>query len=274
MRLLNAELFKLRTTAIWWIMGIILIPLYAASIGFNWLSSYALTTGQADGGNANAQAQVDAVSQPINIATNMYTTGQYMGVLIVLLLTAIIVTSEFFHLTATTTFLVTPRREAVILAKVGAGMIVGVVVWVLTTVLNLILVPIIMDALNLPVQLGEPAVWRAIGLNLLAFVLWAVLGVGLGVLIRSQLAATLILAIVYTIGAAVVGLIFSLLTQYVAEWIGKLQVLVPTTASELMLSGTDLPGNPPRWVGAVVLIGYAIVAGVVGTMITKRRDIS
>ena len=274
MRLLNAELFKLRTTAIWWIMGIILIPLYAASIGFNWLSSYALTTGQADGGNANAQAQVDAVSQPINIATNMYTTGQYMGVLIVLLLTAIIVTSEFFHLTATTTFLVTPRREAVILAKAGAGMIVGLVVWVLTTVLNLILVPIIMDALNLPVQLGEPAVWRAIGLNLLAFVLWAVLGVGLGVLIRSQLAATLILAIVYTIGAAVVGLIFSLLTQYVAEWIGKLQVLVPTTASELMLSGTDLPGNPPRWVGAVVLIGYAIVAGVVGTMITKRRDIS
>jgi len=41
-----------------------------------------------------------------------------------------------------------------------------------------------------------------------------------------------------------------------------------------MLSGTELPGNPPRWVGAVVLIGYAIVAGVVGTMITKRRDIS
>ena len=276
MRLLNAELFKLRTTAIWWIMGIILIPLYAASIGFNWLSSYALTSGQADGGGggANAQAQVDAVSQPINIATNLYTTGQYMGVLIVLLLSAIIVTSEFFHLTATTTFLVTPRREAVILAKLGAGIIVGLVVWAITTLLDLLLVPIIMDALNLPTQLGEPAVWRAIGLNALAFLLWAVLGVGLGVLIRSQLAATLILAIVYTVGATVVGVIFSLLSQHVAEWIDKLQVLVPTTASQLMLSGTELPGNPPRWVGAAVLIGYAIVAGVVGTLITKRRDIS
>ncbi|WP_030438702.1 ABC transporter permease [Actinoplanes subtropicus] len=275
MRLVSAELFKLRTTSIWWIMGIILIPLYAASVGFNWLSSYALTSGQAgNGGGGTREAQVQAVSQPINIATNMYTTGQYMGVLIVLLLCAIIVTSEFFHLTATTTFLVTPRREAVILAKLGAGMIVGLAVWALTTVLNLILVPIIMDALNLPVQLGEPAVWRAIGLNLLAFMLWAVLGVGLGVLIRSQLAATLILAIVYTVGAAVVGIIFTLLSQNVAEWIGKLQVLVPTTASELMLSGTELPGNPPRWVGAVVLIGYAAVAGVVGTLITKRRDIS
>jgi ABC-2 type transport system permease protein len=274
MRLVNAELFKLRTTAIWWIMGIVLIPLYAASLGFNWLTSYALLNGQAGGGGDDAQAQVDAAAQPINIATNMYTTGQYMGVLIVLLLCAIIVTSEFFHLTATTTFLVTPRRESVILAKLGAGVIVGLVVWVLTTLLDLLLVPIIMDALNVPVQIGEPAVWRAIGLNALAFGLWAVLGVGLGVLIRSQLAATLILAIVYTVGAAVIGGIFALLASQVAEWIGKLQVLVPTTASQLMLSGTDLPGNPPRWVGAVVLIGYAIVAGVVGTLITKRRDIS
>jgi len=79
---------------------------------------------------------------------------------------------------------------------------------------------------------------------------------------------------VYTVGATVVGVIFSLLSQHVAEWIDKLQVLVPTTASQLMLSGTELPGNPPRWVGAAVLIGYAAVAGVVGTLITKRRDIS
>ncbi|MFI5889135.1 ABC transporter permease [Actinoplanes sp. NPDC051513] len=274
MRLVNAELFKLRTTAIWWIMGLILLPLYAASLGFNWLSSYALVSGQADGGGADGQAQVDAASLPINIATNMYTTGQYMGVLIVLLLSAIIVTSEFFHLTATTTFLVTPRREAVILAKLGAGVIVALLVWALTTLLDLLLVPIIMDALNLPTQLGEPAVWRSIGLNALAFVLWAVLGVGLGVLIRSQLAATLILGIVYTIGTSVFQVIFALLTNYVAQWFENLQVLVPTTASQLMLSGTELPGNPPRWVGAAVLIGYAAVAGVVGTLITKRRDIS
>ena len=275
MRLVRAELFKVRTTAIWWIMGIILLPLYAASLGFNWLSSYALVNGQADGGGqADAQAQVDAASLPINIATNLFTTGQYMGVLIVLLLSAIIVTSEFFHLTATTTFLVTPRREAVILAKFGAAIIVGLLVWLVITVLDLLLVPIILDALNIGNQIGEGAVWRAIGLNALAFLLWAVLGVGLGVLIRSQLAATLILGIVYTVGTSVFQVIFALLSNYVAKWFDNLQVLVPTTASQLMLSGTDLPGNPPRWVGAIVLVGYALVAGVVGTMITRRRDIS
>ena len=271
MNLVKAELFKVRTTALWWIMSIILVPLYALSVGFNWLSAAA--TGSEGAPESQAEA-IEAAQQPINVATNLYTSGQYMGVLIVLLLSAIIVTSEFFHLTATTTFLVTPRREAVILAKFAAAIIVSLIVWAATTIFNLILVPFILDALNVGVQLGEPAVWRAIALNALAFVLWAVLGVGAGVLIRSQIAATLVLAILYTVGASVVGVIFLLLTERVARWIENLQVLVPTTASQLMISGTELPGNPPRWVGALVLIGYAVVTGALGTVLTKRRDVS
>jgi ABC-type transport system involved in multi-copper enzyme maturation permease subunit len=274
MSLVNAELFKVRTTSLWWIMAIVLVPLYAASVLLNWANAN-ITAPSADSGVTDTQsAQIEASLQPINVATNLYTSGQYMGVLIVLLLSAIIVTSEFFHLTATTTFLTTPRRESVILAKFGAAIIIGLIVWLFTTVLNLIVVPPIMNALNLPSQLGEPAVWRAIGLNALAFVLWAILGVGAGVLIRSQIAATLILAITYVVGTSAIGLIFLLLSEYVAEWINNLQVLVPTSASQLMISGTDLPGTPPRWVGAVVLIGYAAVTGVLGTWLTKRRDIS
>jgi ABC-type transport system involved in multi-copper enzyme maturation permease subunit len=251
-------------------MALVLLPLYAASIGVNWLTANADSQGVPEG-------QVDVVEaslQPINIATSLYTSGQFMGVLIVLLLCAMIVTSEFFHLTATTTFLVTPRREAVILSKFAAGIIVGLIVWAVTTLLNLLLAPLIMDSLGLSSQLGEPAVWRAIGLNALAFVLWAILGVGAGVLIRSQIAATLVLAITYTVGTSAVGLIFFLLAENVARWFENLQVLIPTTASQLMISGTELPGNPPRWVGAVVLIGYAVITGVLGTVLTKRRDIS
>jgi ABC-2 type transport system permease protein len=271
MNLVRAELFKVRTTALWWIMALILLPLYAASLGVNWLTANASST---EGVPEGQVEQVEVALQPINIATNLYTSGQFLGVLIVLLLSAIIVTSEFFHLTATTTFLVTPRREAVILAKFAAGTIVGLIVWAITTLLNLILVPLIMNSLDLGSQLGEPAVWRAIGLNALAFVLWAILGVGAGVLIRSQIAATLILAITYTVGTSAIGLIFFLLTENVAQWFENLQVLIPTTASQLMISGTELPGNPPRWVGAVVLISYAVITGVLGTLITKRRDIS
>ncbi len=146
--------------------------------------------------------------------------------------------------------------------------------WIGTTIGNLIAMPFILRSMDLGAQLAESAIWRAIGLNALAFALWAVLGVGFGVLIRSQLGATLTLSIAYVIGNFGATLAFVLLTQYVARWISKLQVIVPTTASQLMISGTELPGNPPRWVGAVVLIGYAVVAGAIGTAIMRRRDIS
>ena len=191
-----------------------------------------------------------------------------------MLLGAIVVTNEFYHQTATTTFLVTPVRERVVLAKLGASVLLGLVFWLCTTILNLIVVPFILRSMDLSAQLGDPAIWRAIGLNALAFALWAILGVGFGVLIRSQLGATLTLSIAYVIGNFGASLVFFLLTEYVARWISKLQVIVPTVASQLMIAGTELPGNPPRWVGAAVLIGYAAVAGVIGTAIMRRRDIS
>ncbi|MEV4347656.1 ABC transporter permease [Actinoplanes sp. NPDC049596] len=272
--LVNAELFKVRTTSIWWILGIVLVPLYAASVLANWAQFAVTDPGTTEGATDTQTQQIQAALDPVNVATTMYTSGQYFGVLIVVLLSAIIVTSEFFHLTATTTFLTTPRRESVILAKFGAAIVISLIVWLLTTLINLIVVPLIMNQLDVAVQLGTGHVWRAIALNALAFVLWAILGVGVGVLIRSQIAATLVLAITYVVGTQAIGLIFFLLSQWVAEWFNKLQVIVPTTASQLMVSGTELPGNPPRWVGAAVLIGYAAICGILGTLITKRRDIS
>ncbi|HEV7961316.1 MAG TPA: ABC transporter permease subunit [Actinoplanes sp.] len=274
MSLVKAELLKIRTTSTWWTFGLIMLPLWALAVLFNWATSN--FTAQADPSTLNADQaeQVRVASEAVNIAANLYTSGQFFGVLIIMLLGAILVTNEFFHQTATTTFLVTPRREAVVLAKLAASALLGLVFWLVMTVLNLIVVPFILNSMNVGAQLGEGAIWRAIGLNALAFVLWAVLGVGLGVLIRSQIAATVTLALAYVLGSFGASILFAVLTTKVAKWISNLEVLVPTTASGLMISGTDLPGSPPRWVGAVVLIGYAVIAGVLGTAIMKRRDVS
>ena len=34
------------------------------------------------------------------------------------------------------------------------------------------------------------------------------------------------------------------------------------------------PESPPYWVGGIVLLAYGVVAGVVGTLIMRTRDIS
>jgi ABC-2 type transport system permease protein len=275
MNLVKAELLKIRTTSTWWIFAIITFPLWAAAILLNWGSANITAQNGVDAGDTSLQAeQVRAAGEAVNIAANLYTSGQFLGVLIVLLLSAIVVTNEYFHLTATTTFLVTPVRERVILAKLAASVLVGLVFWFVMTLFNLILAPIFLDQLNISSHLGDPAIWRAIGLNALAFALWAILGVGAGVLIRSQLAATITLSITYLVGSFAANILFTVLANQVAEWISKLEVIVPTSASSLMIAGDDLPGNPPRWVGALVLIGYALITGVIGTLIMRRRDIS
>ena len=53
----------------------------------------------------------------------------------------------------------------------------------------------------------------------------------------------------------------------------KLAVLVPSVASQVMITGADLPGNPPQWLGAVVLVAYALAAGGVGTLLMRSREV-
>jgi ABC-type transport system involved in multi-copper enzyme maturation permease subunit len=274
MNLVNAELLKIRTTSTWWIFALITLPLWALTLLANWAGSNINANADTADLTAEQAEQVRVANEAVNVASNLYTSGQFLGVLIVLLLGAIVVTNEFFHQTATTTFLVTPRREAVILAKLIASTVIGLGFWLVTTLLNLLFVPFILNSLEVGPQLGEPAVWRAIGLNALAYGLWAILGVGAGVLIRSQIGATVALSTIYVIGYFGATTVFFLLTPRIGDWFGKLQVLVPPLASQLMIAGTELPGNPPRWVGAVVLITYAVAAGGLGTWITKRRDIT
>lgn len=275
MNLVRSELLKIRSTNTWWIFALITVPLWALALLFNWLQTDALTSGNVGDVPADQADTLQAAGAADNLAANLYTNGQFFGLLIVMLLGIVVVTSEFFHQTVTTTFLTAPHRTAVMLAKLAAAGVLALVFWVGTTVLNLIFAPLILNATDVGTQLGSGAVWRAMALNGLAYLLWSVLGVGLGVLIRSQIGATVTGILLYlggTIGAAIA---ISLLAQRFGDWINKLQLLVPSLASGLMVSGdTQIPGNPPRWAGAAVLIGYAVLTGVIGVLTIRRRDIS
>ncbi len=268
MNLIRAELLKLRTTAMWWIFAIVLLPLWGLALAYNWLSAnVTLTTDASDLGGAS----FGSVEQ---VVAGLYTSGQFSGVLLVVLLSAILVTSEFFHLTATSTFLATPRRELVIGAKMVIAALVAVAVWLFTTLLNLAIAPLVLSGLDQPSYLEESFVWQAIGLSGLAFVLWSLLGVGAGVLIRSQIGAVITLSVVYVLGTQVVNVIFFLLSEYVWEPLLTLRILIPTLASDLLITGPQMPDDPPRWVGGLILVAYAAITAVVGTLITKQRDVS
>jgi ABC-2 type transport system permease protein len=275
--LVRSELLKIRTVNVWWIFTVCAVLLQAASFLVNAVEAhYAFSEGFNPGDVPPDQAAtVAAAFAPANQAAGLYTSGQYFGLLFVLLLGIMIVTGEFQHQTATTTFLTTPHRTAVVLAKLATAALAGAALWVLSTVLNLVAGAIFLATQHVDSYLTDGNVLRAIALNLLAYVLWAIFGVGFGVLLRNQIAAVVTAVILYVAGQAASQLIFSLLQMWLHwDWVEKVQVIVPSIASQLMITGVDLPGRPPQWVGAAVLIAYAIVTSVIGTAIMRRRDIS
>ncbi|XTZ14870.1 ABC transporter permease [Micromonospora echinospora] len=274
MNLVRSELLKIRTTSTWWLLAIGAFLATVVAFAFNaWLTHVALTGDPGEIGlpPEEAAAQADVAGQ----AANLYTSGQFFGLLLVMLIGILMVTNEFFHQTATTTFLSTPRRTSVIASKLVAASAMGFVFWLATTVIALVAGAVFMSANDFGTQLGEWEVHRALLLNLLAYAIWTVLGVGLGTLITNQLGAVITASVLYLVGTQVVGLLFLLLSNlFDSEAILEWQVVWPAMASQIMISGIDSPMLPPWWTGALVLVAYAVAAGLAGVMITRRRDIS
>ena len=122
---------------------------------------------------------------------------------------------------------------------------------------------------------------RSVLMNLLAYVIWAVLGVGLGALIRSQLGATLTGAAFYLLSYPLAFALFGTIRAYVIQedWVWNGIVAVPGVASQIMISPEPIQigfgvDGPAWWVGALVLVAYGVLAGVLGTLIIRKRDIS
>jgi ABC-type transport system involved in multi-copper enzyme maturation permease subunit len=298
-RLVRSELLKIWTTNSWWIFGILLVAGTALTLLINLfvansqLNEAAATKARGlpdmTGMDPSQQELIRnqfAIDSDLhrvlaNVSANVFTSGQFFGLLFITVLGCLIVTNEFFHQTATTTFLATPHRSQVIGSKLAAGAVLGVMFWLITTVIDVAVGAAYFSSTNRDVLLGESTVTRSILLNLLAFVIWAVLGIGLGVLLRSQLGATITAAASYLLAYPVAIIFFGLIRTFVIKDDGvfKAMVLVPGVDSQIMVSperiqlGPSVLG-PPWWVGGLVLLAYGVLAGAVGTVLTRRRDIS
>jgi ABC-type transport system involved in multi-copper enzyme maturation permease subunit len=291
-RLIHAELIKFRTVSLWWLFALATLVSTAVTLTINIVSARSLLlplaqylqlqshghgdtldAGFRDHLTSDWQLGHDVVTQ----AATVYTSGQLIGVLLACLIGIVLVTSEFYQSTATTTFLLTPRRTPVVLAKLITAVALAAASWLISTLVSLVAGGVFLHLHGYGLQLGQGTVIRAILLNGAAYLIWALFGVGLGALIRSQLGATVTATVLYLAGAAGAGVLFDLLNTYVikSSWILTAQVIVPSIASAVMVSPTKtFSESPAQWVGAAVLIGYGVVFGLLGLRFLRRRDIA
>jgi ABC-2 type transport system permease protein len=282
-RLIRAEILKIRTTNTWWLFGIGVVAFTGLALLVNGLEHhydlFPSLTGADPGERARLLATAAAAHTHTGLATiaaDMMTSGQFFGVLFVMLLAILVVTNEFFHQTATATFMTNPHRTAVIAAKLAAATAFAVFFWLIATVLNLVTTAIFLHSQHVSISLGDWVVLRSVLLNLLAFVMWAVFGLGLGTLVRSQIGAVVTGMAVYLIGLAAVQVVFRLIYNfYHHDWILGGTVVAPAVASLVMTTPGRLYNHAaPQWVGLLVMIGYALLLGGIGIAIARRRDIT
>jgi ABC-2 type transport system permease protein len=280
--LVRGEFRKILTTNTWWLFALAVLTFTALSFALNALQAHAvlhapppqMPPGASPAQQQQIQASFAARDNIAVQAANLYTSGQYFGLLFVLLLGILVVTNEYYHQTATATFLVTPQRTRVIAGKLAATIVSAAVLCLVMMAICVIAGVVFLTIDGDGLALTDPAVLRALALNLLGYGIWAVIGVGFGTLIRHQLAAVIVALALYLIASQVAAALIQLVAFLThADWVSKLAVLLPSVASQVMITGADLPGNPPQWLGAVVLVAYALVAGSIGTLLTRSRDI-
>jgi len=291
-RLVRAELFKLRTTNAWWLFALttllstvvmLIVSGVAAHSLLQPLAQYLDLESHGNAANlppeflARLTDEWDLGHSAATQAVALYTAGQLPGVLLACLLGVVLVTSEYYHQTATTTFLLTPQRTAVVIAKLVTALLLAGVAWLASTIISVAAGAVFLHAEGYSTQLGHWGVDRALLLNLAAYLLWAVFGVGVGALVRHQLAATVGVTVLYLVGAGAASTVFDLVNIYLLQrdWVLTAQVIVPTVASAVMVSPTKtFDQSPAPWVGAVVLLAYGLVLGGLGVATLRHRDIA
>jgi ABC-2 type transport system permease protein len=285
LHLIHAEYRKLRTTNSWWLFALGVVLATALALLVNMLQAHfylnadAVPEGSGDGpgGQAAAQAQFDLMHNVAAQAANVFTSGLFFGGLFAMLVAILLITNEYHHQTATTTFLTTPHRSAVVGAKFVMAMLAAGFFWLVSTILSLIAGIIFFRAEGFANHLDDWTVQHAILANLMVFALWGVFGIGLGVLIRSQLGATITSTVLYIAGSFIAGIIFTLIRYFWIkhDWVLTAQVILPAEAGRVAVAATKAyPQAAPWWVGVLVLVGYGLVTGIIGTLIMRRRDIS
>lgn len=202
---------------------------------------------------------------PARLATNtnqleVFQIGTRAGMLFAALAGALAITSEIRYGTIRPTFLVEPRRSPVVAAKLAVSALTGLVYGLLAEGLMAAFAVIAFSVRGIPNELTTGDYTRILLGGTAAAALWAILGVGVGALVRNQV-------------ATLVGLCaWMFLVESVSEG------FVPG-AAKLMPGGAglSLAGNEHKLslgVAAALLIAYTAAAAAAGWITTLRRDVT
>ncbi len=241
---LRAELLKQRSTQTTLALFVAMVGLVGLAIAMHVL--------------APAAAELSTRSDQLKV----FEVGSRVGMLFAGLVGAMAITAEVRYGTIRPTFLITPRRGPVIAAKLIVSGLAGIVFGLLAEALMAGAATAAFSARGIDSQLGSGDYVQLLAGGASAAALWAMIGLGVGALVRNQVGALVGVS-------AWMLLVENLLLGFVPD-AGRFApgaaglALAGKTADELLAPAS----------GTVALVLYVGAISAAGWLATLRRDVA
>lgn len=260
-RLVRSELLKVRTTRLWWALLLGVVGLTAVQAG--------VTAGFAGMDLGAGQGRAPGLDEPETIRS-VYATAAFAGAYVLALVLGITgMTGEYRYQTATPTFLAAPRRSRVVLAKGVAQLLFGLLYGGVAVLVAVAVGGLVIAVRGHALGFGTPGLLRALLLGVVAVGLWALIGMGIGTLIRNQVAAIMVGVFVTFLLEPLVSLgLDALELGAVARWLPTNASSALTSPSETTLELLDW------WAGGLAMVGYGVLFAALGVLLSIRRDVT
>ena len=253
MNLIRAEFKKISSTRMTFV-------LLASSIALTvtYVVMYALLAGF-DNGTGQTLPPLT-----VEMSVRMVYSSLGSAYVIVLIFGIVGFTSETRHKTLNFTYLAMPHRGKVIFAKFVTHAVWGAIFAISNLAIGLPLAVWLVNSRPHFVIPTQDIINVSIG-TVVAFMLYSILGIALGALIRNQIAA-IVISLVWVM---LVEAIFIAILPSVGKW-------MPAGAASSMLQARALDGakylEPVP--GGLLLLAYAIAFGLIATFTTARKDVA
>lgn len=247
MSLLRSEWLKLWTTRTTWVMlGVALFGEALFAGLYTGLASLADIEGPA--------------AEPEGLET--VATGVGLLLVLILVLGVLTITTEFRHGTSSSTFLASPRRYPVLLAKLGALLLVGVVAGLAYVLVNGgFAIALFADrGGDLPAAGDLVSVYAGV---VASYAILAAFGLGVGAIVRNQ------------VGAIIAAIAFFFVLSPLPELLpGSIGDYFPAQAIGSLHGNPEGDANLGQVEGGLVLSAWAASLVALGTLMVCRRDVA
>jgi ABC-2 type transport system permease protein len=264
-RLVRAELFKFRTTPGPWVCVAVAVLLTGLGVTTSFLIGH------------HGTVHFTAPTTTLGLRRLMG-AGYTAAIVMAPVVGVLCVTTEYRHRILTSTLLAHPRRADVLTAKVLGSALWGLLMGVVSFVM--------IAAMGIPLLVSEggsiSAFLRQVGPvvpgMLAAYLLLAVYGMGIGTLVRNQIAGVILALGLTLVLEPIIVAIFTSLAHMDVNFL-------PTRATQAIAGGLA-PRGPGSggtvtvhvllswWLGAVALVLWGVGTAVIGYFTTFRRDVT